>query len=394
MRSWRSKPFCINLSTSISNHGQTRRTFRIKKYLGRTSKDAEKTAARYKHKHSTVEPKLPIASEEPLVQEETTQDLMRKVLFGGREDTDHNIAAYEQRHQKFLEVLKGDKSRIDSGEVIERHGGKDASQKRTNRHRKEVNVGAETGNKKDEDQKSRRWKSFFAQTTSLAEDRQPPTVPRIRRIIRSEGSDGDQPGRSETKPNGNSGAPNHSDTQSEHAGRANLWSRLSSRTASQLEDRSEFDSVVADDTKGAFNKKEKDTRNRSKRRPSLFEELFPEEASASKSGKANLESHGKDIPKLSLPELDEDDTFEDEYTRSRISEVEKSRAASKEGFRLWNPSVLVLQVASPSLIDDDFRRIAPKGQHIDEWTGPGDYFKGNISPSAQHMPFALTILAQ
>ena len=37
--------------------------------------------------------------------------------------------------------------------------------------------------------------------------------------------------------------------------------------------------------------------------------------------------------------------------------------------------MLVLNTASPSLSEADFRRIAPKGKHIKEWTGPGELLK-------------------
>ena len=117
---------------------------------------------------------------------------------------------------------------------------------------------------------------------------------------------------------------------------------------------------------------------------SLFEELFPEEAAKQGLDANNVDKQDQEFPRLSLPEMVEDDeAFEDEYVRGRKLSSETAQTASREAYRLWNPSVLVLEVASPSLDESDFRRIAPRGQHIEEWVGPGDFFKG--TPSALTM---------
>ncbi len=42
-------------------------------------------------------------------------------------------------------------------------------------------------------------------------------------------------------------------------------------------------------------------------------------------------------------------------------------------------TVLVLRGASPSLTEADFRRMIPKGKHIEEWAGEGSILKG-VSP--------------
>jgi len=87
---------------------------------------------------------------------------------------------------------------------------------------------------------------------------------------------------------------------------------------------------------------------------SLFEELFPEEV------------------KKHLNEVDD----EDGYTLGQGRPIGHTESASRAAFRQWNLAVLIIQRASKSLIESDFRRIAPKGQHIEDWKGPGDPLKG------------------
>lgn len=112
---------------------------------------------------------------------------------------------------------------------------------------------------------------------------------------------------------------------------------------------------------------------------SLFEDLFPEEAARQGLNKNSVDQQNKEVPRLPLPEMIEDDGgFEDEYVRGRKLDSETAEAASKDAYHLWKPSILVFQAASPSLDESDFRRIAPRGQHIEEWVGPGDFFKGTL----------------
>ena len=110
---------------------------------------------------------------------------------------------------------------------------------------------------------------------------------------------------------------------------------------------------------------------------SLFEELFPDEV-----GKNGIKESADDtkvpaFPKLIMPGIDVDDgDFEDGYVKRRKAEDETAKIASTDAYRHWNLAILVLQVASPSLVESDFRRIAPKGQHLRDWVGPGDIFRG------------------
>ena len=114
---------------------------------------------------------------------------------------------------------------------------------------------------------------------------------------------------------------------------------------------------------------------------SLFEELFPEEAARRGLDENSVHQQDQEFPRLPLPETVEDDgAFEDEYVRGGKLDSETAETASKDAYHLWNPSILVLSVGSPSLDESDFRRIAPRGQHIEEWVGPGDFFKGMLDP--------------
>ena len=105
---------------------------------------------------------------------------------------------------------------------------------------------------------------------------------------------------------------------------------------------------------------------------SLLDELFPEEKDGSTDARSGAAS--EDLPSLELPRLDVEKTdyFED-GTNKTLNEA--SRNASFEAQRKWNLAVLIVGKSSKSLVDSDFRRIAPKGRHIDGWTGLGDILK-------------------
>lgn len=73
----------------------------------------------------------------------------------------------------------------------------------------------------------------------------------------------------------------------------------------------------------------------------------------------------------------------------------------RDSLRQWNISVLVIRRASRSLIESDFRRVAPKGRHIDDWKGLGDILRGILQPHSppfqqrnttktNHLPLILT----
>ena len=111
------------------------------------------------------------------------------------------------------------------------------------------------------------------------------------------------------------------------------------------------------------------------RKVSLFDELFPKEEQHSQIKPAEPDCDATSISRLPLSDLDHLDTS----YRGKIREEVASRhteAAAQGALKHWKPAILVLSRASKSLVDADFRRIAPKGRHIEEWTGPGDIIKG------------------
>ena len=109
---------------------------------------------------------------------------------------------------------------------------------------------------------------------------------------------------------------------------------------------------------------------------SLLEELFPDDVQ--RDGGRNLRLHNRtaDVPRLPLPEVDDpSERSEHDPDRKRVQPKRVSKIAAANAFRQQQLAVLSLGTASKSLIESDFRRIAPKGQHIDNWTGPGDILK-------------------
>ena len=111
---------------------------------------------------------------------------------------------------------------------------------------------------------------------------------------------------------------------------------------------------------------------------SLFEELFPEEAKNQLNNERTPDNTEHHVPRLPLPDLDQvEDQDGNDSGQGRSKGLTK--AASRAAFRQWNLAILVLRRASISLNDSDFRHIAPKGQHIDDWKGPGDPLKGTTS---------------
>lgn len=113
---------------------------------------------------------------------------------------------------------------------------------------------------------------------------------------------------------------------------------------------------------------------------SLLEELFPEEVQKKRNRLSAKEL--QHIPRLPLSTLT-DETHESPNVVRGGKHLEAF--VERDSLRQWNISVLVIRRASRSLIESDFRRVAPKGQHIDDWKGPGDILRGilqtRLSPS-------------
>lgn len=112
---------------------------------------------------------------------------------------------------------------------------------------------------------------------------------------------------------------------------------------------------------------------------SLVEELFPEEVPKNSHQNSEVYDDGQKVPRLPLPEVEDfQEDFEHESDRERSQPRRVTKAAATNAFRQQQLAVLSLEEGSKSLIESDFRRIAPKGQHIDDWTGPGDILKSEL----------------
>lgn len=125
---------------------------------------------------------------------------------------------------------------------------------------------------------------------------------------------------------------------------------------------------------------------------SLFEELFPEETREREDCTLKIEENYHDVPRLPLPEVGEEN--HGDLVPSRVRSEQVASQATAEAFRQERLAVLVLQIASKSLIESDFRLVAPKGEHIARWTGPGDLLKGMRRVNRLHTSSTLTYFAQ
>ena len=105
----------------------------------------------------------------------------------------------------------------------------------------------------------------------------------------------------------------------------------------------------------------------------LAEELFPKRVE--QINESNIATPNENAENLALPLPTIEELLEG--YRRRLTSYEVTKKASSNAFRQENTAVLVLQAASKSLTEDDFRRLTPKGTHIDEWTGPGTIEKGS-----------------
>lgn len=111
---------------------------------------------------------------------------------------------------------------------------------------------------------------------------------------------------------------------------------------------------------------------------SLLEELFPEEFG--QAAAPDTVNDGEEvIPRLPLVDFDdEDDFYNDAQNLKQFEDGQIESSSVKDALHEWDLAVLVVNRASKSLIESDFRRLIPRGQHIDEWRGPGDILKGEL----------------
>ena len=104
--------------------------------------------------------------------------------------------------------------------------------------------------------------------------------------------------------------------------------------------------------------------SRPPRKASLLEELFPEDVK--KSQKKDIDAED-DLPRLPLPDLPSDDDLS-----KRSAAKTQLTKQTQQSLRHEDLTILVLSRISMSLVESDFRRVAPKGAHINQWRGAGD----------------------
>lgn len=118
----------------------------------------------------------------------------------------------------------------------------------------------------------------------------------------------------------------------------------------------------------------------------LIKELFPGEfgdAAASDT----VDEVEEVVPRLPLAEFDhEDELYNGVQNRRHFGDTRMRRPNSEDVLHEWDLAVLVLSRASKSLVESDFRRLIPRGKHIENWCGPGDILKGKL---AQKVPISI-----
>ena len=105
---------------------------------------------------------------------------------------------------------------------------------------------------------------------------------------------------------------------------------------------------------------------------SLFDELFSE---STQTGRRNGEATTEEADDLASFNFANDLGGPNFNVGDNLEIVDSTPTPP---YRLWDLAILVLSRASSSLLNDDFRRIAPRGHHIDDWKGPGDILKGEL----------------
>ncbi|MCJ1321688.1 hypothetical protein MMC15_007033 [Xylographa vitiligo] len=125
---------------------------------------------------------------------------------------------------------------------------------------------------------------------------------------------------------------------------------------------------------------------------SLLEQLFPEEAKTHSKASGHGHKLQEELARLPPPEFDElHESLNDDSAYIQLSAKLKTREATVNAFRQENTTILLLTRVSTALCDADFRRIVPRGIHIEEWRGPGDILKvipsrdmSSLSPTSSY----------
>lgn len=117
--------------------------------------------------------------------------------------------------------------------------------------------------------------------------------------------------------------------------------------------------------------------------PSLLDELFPEASSQAQPDTPDR----RPPPKLDLPAPDVNP-----HIRLTPSDARSDREKAIDAFRARGETTTVLQLSncSTALTEADFRRLVPRGLHIESWTRDGDFYRiipGRDPLSLERLPF-------
>lgn len=97
---------------------------------------------------------------------------------------------------------------------------------------------------------------------------------------------------------------------------------------------------------------------------SLVDELFPDIAK-----KRDKTPEEREVPRLELGIKNQGKNFRQVHARRMQRDYKAFEELGDD------PTILLLRNASKSLVEDDFRRLIPKGKHIPEWQGKGGFLR-------------------
>lgn len=100
------------------------------------------------------------------------------------------------------------------------------------------------------------------------------------------------------------------------------------------------------------------------RRTSLFDEIFAEEEEQSIKIFASLYDNIREIPRLPLSSLDHFASFSHRSRNDPHPTIQRCDALGQKAFHEESSAILVFGRASRSLLDEDFRKIAPEAGNI------------------------------
>ncbi|KZM24036.1 uncharacterized protein EKO05_0004626 [Ascochyta rabiei] len=117
---------------------------------------------------------------------------------------------------------------------------------------------------------------------------------------------------------------------------------------------------------------------------SLLDELFPE---ASSQVQRAPQDRRPSPPKLDLPAPDTNP-----HIRLTLSDTRTDKEKAIDAFRKSGEQTTILQLSncSTALTEADFRRLIPRGQHIESWSRDGEFYKiipGRDPLSLERLPF-------